>query len=245
MDVSVILRHIIAGFIAIDADWRIKTVNVRASTLLRRPEHELEGQSLWSAFPDLLGSPAEAELRAGADTQTERRVQHFSPALYNWFELWWVAADGGIYLFFRDVTDRARSLKSESVREGVRQVLADAPIAVTIMRGPEHRFEMMNVAARKLVGGRNLEGMTARMALPEIDAGIFDMLDQVYRSGKPVSMQDLEITYDRNGDGTRYTGTFDATYQPLREVNGSVGGIISVTVETTRHVQRRGELASQ
>lgn len=53
-------------------------------------------------------------------------------------------------------------------------------------------------------------------------------------------MRDLSITYDRNGDGTLYTGTFDATYLPLRSTNGQIEGTIQTTVETTRYTAAIG-----
>ena len=34
-------------------------------------------------------------------------------------------------------------------------------------------------------------------------------------SGEPLTLKDLEVTYDREGDGTLYRGTFDVTYQPF------------------------------
>ena len=231
MNVDLILRHMIAAFISVDADWIIRTANPRATTLIRVPLAELEGQSLWERFPDLGGSPGETELRNIAKGAIERKFEHFSPSLYNWFEVWAVPNEGGLYIFFRDVTDRARAMQSEAVRESLRRVLMDAPIAISMTRGPDHRFELLNQASRDLVGGRNLEGMPARVALPESDPALFALLDRVYQSGEPTALTNLEITYDRLGDGVLYTGTFDVSYQPLREADGTIYGVLSISIE--------------
>lgn len=222
----------LAGFIAVDAEWRIARVNPRAESLLRRSAAELAGQLLWDAVPDLRGSAAERELRRVPGGRVERRVRHFSPTLYNWFELWAVPADDDVYVFFQDVSDRARLMQSDAVRDTVRQFLEDAPIAVSITRGPEHRFEFLNAAARALVGGRHLEGRTARAALSEADPALFAILDQVYASGEPVTLREREVTFDRTGDGQSQTSTFDVRYQPVREADGSISGLLSLSVET-------------
>lgn len=201
---------------------------------------ELVGRTVWEVFPGLEASPAGAELRSTPHGRVQRRGEFFSPPLYNWFELWAAPGDAmEVYLFFRDVTDRERAMQSEAVRESVRRVLMDAPIAISITRGTEHRYELTNHASRALVGGRNLEGMTARNALPEVDPALFDILDRVYRDGETVTLQDLQVTYDRMGDGVMYTGTFDVTYQPMRDSDGSVSGIMQTAFETTALAARR------
>lgn len=240
MDTELIVRHMASGFLAVDREWRIRMANPKASALLRRSSEDLQAGSLWDAFPGLAGSPAEADLRLVPDGRIERRLEFFSPVLYNWFDIRGVPGpDGGLYVFFVDVSDRARAVQSEAVQRELRRILADAPVAISITRGAEHRYEVINAAARALVGDRELEGMTARNALPEVDPGLFGILDDVYATGHAKTLRDLEVTYDRAGDGTRYTGTFDVTYQPMRGSDGKVDGIMQVAVETTRYARWR------
>lgn len=116
--------------------WRIR----RRARSLRRPSQELEAGSLWDAFPDLAGSPAETDPRLVTGGRIERKLEFFSPVLYNWFEIRSVpATDGGVYIFFVDVSDRARSAQSEAVQRELRRILLEAPVAISITRGPEHR----------------------------------------------------------------------------------------------------------
>jgi len=245
MNADIIIRHIVAGFLVLDADWIVRVANPRVSTLLRRPGRALLGSSIWDCLPGLAGSDGERELRRVPGGRIERRFEFFSPSLYNWFEIWAVPAGDEVYLFILDVTDRARAMHSDAVRESLRRVLMDAPVAISITRGPDHRYELMNNAMRAMLGGRTLEGLTIRNALPELDPAIFDLLDGVYASGEPLTLQDLPATYDREGDGTLYSGTFDVTYQPLRDTDGGVGGIITTAVETTSFARARRELAEQ
>ena len=83
-------------------------------------------------------------------------------------------------------------MQTDAVRESLRHILMHAPVAITITRGPDHRFELLSDSARALVGGRNLEGLIARAALPEVNAALFDVLDRMYETGEPVSLRDAE-----------------------------------------------------
>lgn len=244
MNADLIIRHIDAGFLAVDAAWLVQSANPKASSLLRRTTHDILGQLLWDCFPGVTDTNAERELRTSAAGRAERRFEFFSPSLYNWFDIRAVPDEaGGLYVFFQDVTDRARAMQTDAVREAVRRILLDAPVAISITRGPEHRFEMLNTAARALVGRRDLEGNAARNAMPEVDDSLFVLLDTVYQSGAPMTVSDLEITYDRDGSGQLYTGTFDMTYQPLRGTDGAVEGIIQTAVETTTYSAARKRMS--
>jgi len=240
MNADIIIRHIIAGFLCVNQEWVVQRVNARASTMLRKPARDIEGKTLWEAFPGLAGTSAERVLRTVPLSRTEQRFDIFAAELYNWFEGWAVRGDAGeIYVFFRDVSDRERAIQTEALRESLRRVLMDAPVAISITRGPEHRYELINNASRGLIGGRDLEGLTARNALPEVDESLFAILDNVYRTGEPVTLQDLEVTYDRQGDGVLYTGSFDVTYQPMRDTDDKISGVIQTAVETTAFAAAR------
>ncbi len=245
MNAETIIRHIIAGFLCVNEEWVVQRANPQASTLLRKPNRDIEGRTLWEAFPALAGTNAERVLRTVPLTRIQQRFDVFSAELYNWFEGWAVQGDPGeIYVFFRDVTDRERAAQTDAVRESLRRVLLDAPVAISITRGPEHRYELMNNAARGLVGGRDLEGMTVRNALPEVDESLFTIMDDVYRTGAPVKLQDLEVRYDREGDGVLYQGSFDVTYQPMHDTDGKISGIIQTAVETTAFASARRKVSA-
>jgi PAS domain-containing protein len=192
-------------------------------------------------IPDVLGSPAEREIRDVAAGRVPRRVEHFSQSKYIWIEALVVpgGADGagGCELFMQNVSNRAKVMESDAVRAAVRRILVHAPIAITITRGPEHRYEMVNAAAQALVGRRDLEGRIARGAFPELAAsGLFEVLDEVYRTGVPYVGRQVPVRYDREGDGHLVEAVFDFTYQPLLEPDGRVWGIMTVAVEVPDYV---------
>ncbi|HEU4539316.1 MAG TPA: hypothetical protein VFS00_34585, partial [Polyangiaceae bacterium] len=55
---------------------------------------------------------------------------------------------------------------AEAERANLLRLLAQAPAAVAIVRGPDHVFVLSNALNQRLTGGRPLLGRPAREALP-------------------------------------------------------------------------------
>jgi len=117
---------------------------------------------------------------------------------------------------------------------------AQAPLAVAILRGPEHRYELSNELHFRLAGSRELIGKSVREALPELAGqGIFELLDRVYRAAEPFSGTEIPLVYDRHGDGRLLDAWLNFSYQPLRDPSGQVSGIMVVAADVTEQVQAR------
>lgn len=240
MDLETVLEYTTDAITALDQEWNYIHVNHSAELLLRRKQTDLLGRSLWETFPELINTPAEARLRYAAENSIPVKFEQFLPGLYGWHEVRAVPTENGMILFSRDISDRIRALRDEAVRAGLRNIFEQAPIAIAIMRGREHRFEMQNIMFQELISGRNVEGLTARNAFPELEGqAFFELLDQVYTSGKPYEGKEMLAHYDRTGTGVMYEGWFNITYQPLFETNGEVSGILSLNVEVTEQVRER------
>jgi PAS domain S-box-containing protein len=243
MKIEDALEHVSDGVVGLDSDFHVVYANSRAELLLGRRGPDLVGQKWWAIFPYLAGSPAEAELRGAAAGRLARQFKVFHPPRYSWHEVTAIPSGEGMLLVMRDVTDVTRARQQETVREAVREVIDLAPVAISVMRGADHRVEIMNQLSRQLLGGRNLEGETVRSALPELEGqGLFEILDGVYATGEPARGTELPVRYDRDGDGVLYDGFFDFTYQPLFDVGGKVNGVLSVSVEVTDLVHERRRL---
>lgn len=243
MDCTQALEHVSDGVLGLDREWRIAYVNPRAELLFRKRRDELMGRVWWELFPYMEETPAATELRATAAGGMARRFQLFHPPLYAWHEIRAAPVDGGVALVIRDVTDVTRLQQTEAVRAAVREVFDPAPIAISVLRGPEHRVEIMNPMARQVLGGRDLEGRSVRAALPELEGqGLFELLDQVYETGEAYEGTEVPVHFDRRGDGEMSEGIFNISYRPLFDANGEVSGVLSISVEVTDLVRRREEL---
>jgi PAS domain S-box-containing protein len=118
----------------------------------------------------------------------------------------------------------SRQLAAEGDR--LRGLFEQAPGFMAVLRGPQHVFELANAAFLRLVGRRDLLGRAVADALPDIGAqGFFDLLDQVYASGKPFFGHEALLVLQPAPETAPTERFIDFIYQPVLEVDGSVSGI--------------------
>lgn len=125
-------------------------------------------------------------------------------------------------------------------RDRMRALFQQAPSFMCILRGPDHVFELVNDAYLQLVGKRELVGMTVRNALPEVEGqGFFELLDSVYKSGKPYIGRNLKVHLQREGASEREERFVNLIYQPIIDQANQVSGIFVDGFDVTH--QRRAE----
>ncbi len=130
-----------------------------------------------------------------------------------------------------------------SERSRLHDLFMEAPAMIAVLRGPTHVFELSNPLYSQLVGNRPLIGKTFRDAIPEIEGqGLYEILDDVYRSNKPFYAHELAVKLDRKGKSGIKTGYFNFVYQPSHAVDGSVDGILVHAVEVTDQVEARKKI---
>ena len=159
--------------------------------------------------------------------------------------------DGGIVAFLNiaaETTQRVIAERlavqaraaAEHAELQLREVFAQAPAFLGVLRGPEHRFEFTNDAYRMLVGNRDVEGKTVAEALPEVvDQGFIDILDRVMRDRKPFVGRAIPVRLQRTSDGPPEDRYVDFVYQPLTDHEGAVTGIVAHGVDVTDQVLAR------
>ncbi len=113
----------------------------------------------------------------------------------------------------------------------VRDVLDRVPALVALVHGPDHRIAYLNDAYIAAFGPRRT-GARARDALPELDElGLFPLLDQVQRSGRPRTLKSRRAT-----DGRSYT----FTCAPVTEAGSD--GVLVFATDVTDHAEAAGRL---
>ncbi|WP_079246948.1 MULTISPECIES: hybrid sensor histidine kinase/response regulator [Sphingomonas] len=126
--------------------------------------------------------------------------------------------------------------------ERQRRLFEQAPGFIAILNGPDHVFEFANAAYRHLAGERDYVGRTARDALPEVAGqGFFELLDQVYRSGKRFVAHDTPISLDR-ANGQSEQRYLDFIYEPILNEGGEVTGIFVEGHDVTEGHRAQAEL---
>jgi PAS domain S-box-containing protein len=140
----------------------------------------------------------------------------------------------GIVLVFRDITERKLAEKA-TLRERTRalEVLQQAPVFFALLQGPDHVISMVNPLYLRLVNKRDVLNKPLRIALPDAaEQGYVEILDKVYQ-GEPFVGNGMLYHVDP-GEGLPADDRYiDFVYQPLREADGHVSGIIVVGVDVT------------
>jgi signal transduction histidine kinase/ActR/RegA family two-component response regulator len=127
---------------------------------------------------------------------------------------------------------RTRAIERRHARR-VTNLLAHAPVAIAVLRGPEHVFELANAGYQAIAGGRDVIGYPIREVLPEMAGqGVFDLLDRVRRTREPLG-QSLRVALTRLPGGDIEDGFYDFVYQPVFEDNGDVDAIVIVGHDVT------------
>src|SRR5690606_19066846 len=91
---------------AIDSDWRLLYVNAHAEAFWERSRRELVGRTMFSLFPAFQGSPAHAAHRRAMEGCRHVRAEVISTATGLPVELNIYRDDGGLSVYFRDVSAR-------------------------------------------------------------------------------------------------------------------------------------------
>jgi len=104
---STILESISDSFFALDRDWCFTYLNAEAERTIRMKREEVVGRELWEVFPNLKGTTVETQYQRAMNQRESIRFEHLSPIWQRWFDIRVSpAGDGGISVFYQDITER-------------------------------------------------------------------------------------------------------------------------------------------
>ncbi|WP_162910447.1 PAS domain-containing sensor histidine kinase [Hymenobacter oligotrophus] len=158
---------------------------------------------------------------------------------------------------FTDTSDQNRSPVEQALRESqarervIRRELEhqrnellrfveQAPAAVAVYSGPEYRVQLAN-AATLAIWGRSLPEVLHRPVfevMPETATpDVVAIFNQVYATGVPFTSTEKPTYIERYG--RREVVYWNFVFQPQRQSDGSISGILSLGTEVTAQVQAR------
>jgi PAS domain S-box-containing protein len=129
-------------------------------------------------------------------------------------------------------------------RRRLQELMAQAPAAMGLMYGPEHRWTYINDYYIRVTGrtsAADFIGKTLEESLPETETAVFrKLLDDVYRTGNPYVAREMKATLNREGQTVE--AYFDFVYQAIRDSAGRIEGVLVHAVEVTDKVLARRTL---
>jgi PAS domain S-box-containing protein len=183
-------------------------------------------------------------------------------------EFWWastfepITSENGEVAYVlgtaADLTEKVRTAqllkdnqrKQQSLNEklltqqkSLERFFMEAPAGICILDGPELTFELINPLYQQLFPGRNLLGKPLLEAVPEVKgAAIWDILQNVYTTGKTFEGNELLIPLARTASGPVEDRYFNFIYQARKEAGGRISGIMVFVIEVTDIVQTKAKV---
>lgn len=142
-----------------------------------------------------------------------------------------------------EVTDlHLASRKIEIADKRFRDTVRQAPLGITILRGPNYIVESANEAYLKLVDREEstFVGKPLFESLPEVRETVDSLLKNVLKTGIPYHGNEVPVPLKRYGK--QEISYFDFLYHPLREENGEITGIIVTVTEVSEKVEVRKKI---
>lgn len=152
IETTQILESITDSFFALDDDWNFTYVNAQAEDLLERSREELIGENVWDEFEAAVGSTFyDAYHRAVEEGKTVEFIEHYPP-LDRWFEVKAFPFEGGLSVYFDDVTQRIQAQRDLRREQDLTEAVMDTSIAAVVTVDTEGIITFANDRASEILG---------------------------------------------------------------------------------------------
>ena len=143
----------------------------------------------------------------------------------------------GVIAIVVETTEKvAAQRRLAAERERLARLFDQSPAFMAMLSGPEHRFDLINPAYRKLIG-RDVLGLTVAETVPEsIEQGYLAMLDDVYVNGATIRADGQPLLVQPGKSAPMTTKYVDFAYQPLTDEAGGTVGVFVLGVDVTEKI---------
>ncbi len=149
-----------------------------------------------------------------------------------------------ISIIAREVTPQViTNKKIKASEEQFRLLVQQAPVAICVLLGKNYVIETINEPMVQM-WNRTMGEVINKPAfdvLTELkDQNFKELLDNVYNTGVPFVAEELPINLLRNG--TIENAFVKFVYQPLRDADGSIKGVMALAIKITEQVLARKKI---
>lgn len=246
----------------LDTKFRIKSANASFYKMYQLTESEAVGKIIFDLQDKVWNHPdLRQEFAAMANNRDKKREVEIAltfPVTGErtiCFNMQTINRDSGeqlILLALDDITerksveklniDRANELSKE--HEKLHNFLMESPALFAILNGPDHVFEFANTMYHDFTGIKDLIGKSVVEVMPELkDQGFIKLLDDVYKTGKSFTANEVPIFLATGNEKTENT-FINFRDQAIQDENGKVTGILVFAYDVTELVAARKQLES-
>ncbi len=239
----------------LDEEGRLQFMNTNGVCLLEIDDFKSVENTYWWDMWEPHNRQIIKDAVASAKSGKKIQLQLFSPTAKG-TPKWWdiivlpVQEDGTdknlhrILSVSRDITEQKQNeLKEKELLGRFQNLVIQAPVAICVLRGKDYVIETINEGMAEM-WGKKAEDVLNKPAfdvLPELlEQGYKNLLDSVYNSGERFVTPELPINLQRHGKLENAYVKF--VYEPLREADGSISGVMALAHEITEQVLSRKKI---
>jgi PAS domain S-box-containing protein len=245
------------GTCVMDAETLVvENLNQRFVEIAGKPYEAIMGHCYWEAFAEAAPyykTPLQEVVDTGKTFHANEAelllIRHGEPeTIYVTFVYEPLKDEDGrvqkVAVWVVENTDQVKARrKIEESEQLLRNVILQAPFATCIFRGKNFVIEVANESMFELWGKTSAAVMHKPLfeAIPEAkDQGYEELMTTVFETGQDFSAKELPVNLPRNGTVQEVFVNF--RYRPIREMDGTVSGIIAVAVDVTEQVVARKKI---
>lgn len=105
-DPATVMERMKDGVAVLDHDWRFAYLNETGARIVGQPKAALLGKVIWEVYPEDVGSVFAENYRAARDTQRPITFEEYHPPFKVWFAITVYPTDGGVTIYYEDITKR-------------------------------------------------------------------------------------------------------------------------------------------
>ncbi len=239
-----ILESITDAFLAVDEDWTLTYVNAQAEAVLERTRAELVGHSLWDTLPGAPGSVFQSKFQTAMDEHdTVEFVEHYEP-LNRWFEVKAFPFEGGLSIYFDDVTERLEAKERLRRERDLVEAIMDTSVAALLTVERNGTISFANDPAVDILGQGDPEAFPDSIheqTLKTLDGTVVPQDEWPFERilAEDVSITDERYRLERAEGPPRYVAINAA---PLHDANGTIRQVVFSIDDITDQVQYEREL---
>jgi PAS domain S-box-containing protein len=145
---------------------------------------------------------------------------------------------------FGELDQALRQVAAERAR--LHEIFMRAPAVIALYSGPDHVVTVVNPVWEQAVGKHDALGKPFAEIFPELaGTGMYELLDDVYRTGEPYVGREVRMDLDRTGDGRLSESYWNFVWHPVPARNGSTQDIFVHAVEVTDQVLARRQIEAR
>jgi PAS domain S-box-containing protein len=147
-----LLESMSDGFVSLTRDWRYQYVNRKAGEMFGREASSLIGKHIWTEFPEGVGQPFHRAYERVMKDRVVAYLEEYYAPWDQWFENRVYPTQGGIAIFFSNITER-KTREAELKRlQTTLAALVEGATDVIFVKDREGRYVIANQAMADLLG---------------------------------------------------------------------------------------------